>query len=54
MGVRLHPGLQAKLTRLATQPGRDGESLVVEAVERLCARASIFDPGTGSVRTLWC
>jgi len=33
--VRLNPDLQAKLTRLATQQGRDSESLVVEAVERL-------------------
>jgi predicted transcriptional regulator len=35
MEVRLNPELQAKLTRLATQQGRDSESLVVEAVERL-------------------
>jgi predicted transcriptional regulator len=35
MEVRLNPDLQAKLTRLATQQGRDSESLVVEAVERL-------------------
>jgi predicted transcriptional regulator len=35
MEVRLHPDLQAKLTRLAAQQGRDNESLVVEAVERL-------------------
>ena len=33
--MRLNPDLQAKLTRLATQQGRDSESLVVEAVERL-------------------
>jgi len=33
--VRLSPDLQAKLTRLATQQGRDSESLVVEAVERM-------------------
>jgi len=33
--VRLNPDLQAKLTRLATQQGRDSESLVVEAVERM-------------------
>ena len=35
MEVRLNPDLQAKLSRLATQQGRDSESLVVEAVERL-------------------
>jgi predicted transcriptional regulator len=35
MEVRLNPELQAKLTRLATQQGRDSESLVVEAVERM-------------------
>ena len=35
MEVRLKPDLQAKLTRLATQQGRDDESLVVEAVERM-------------------
>jgi predicted transcriptional regulator len=35
MEVRLKPDLQAKLTRLANQQGRDSESLVVEAVERL-------------------
>ncbi len=33
--MRLNPDLQAKLTRLATQQGRDNESLVVEAVERM-------------------
>ena len=33
--MRLKPEVQAKLTRLATQQGRDGESLVVEAVERM-------------------
>jgi len=33
--VHLSPDLQAKLTRLATQQGRDSESLVVEAVERM-------------------
>jgi len=33
--VRLNPELQAKLTRLATQQGRDSEALVVEAVERM-------------------
>jgi predicted transcriptional regulator len=35
MEVRLNPELQAKLARLATQQGRDSESLVVEAVERM-------------------
>jgi predicted transcriptional regulator len=35
MEVRLNPDLQAKLTRLAAQQGRDSEALVVEAVERL-------------------
>jgi len=35
MEVRLKPELQAKLSRLATEQGRDSESLVVEAVERL-------------------
>ncbi len=33
--MRLNRDLQAKLTRLATQQGRDSESLVVEAVERM-------------------
>jgi predicted transcriptional regulator len=35
MEVRLKPDLEAKLTRLATQQGRDSEALVVEAVERM-------------------
>ena len=35
MEVRLKPELQEKLTRLAAQQGRDSESLVAEAVERL-------------------
>jgi predicted transcriptional regulator len=35
MEVRLNPDLQAKLARLATQQGRDSESLVLEAVERM-------------------
>ena len=35
MEVRLKPELQAKLSRLATEKGRDSESLVVEAVERM-------------------
>ena len=33
--MRLKPDLQEKLARLANQQGRDSESLVVEAVERL-------------------
>ena len=35
MEVRLKPELQEKLTRLAEEKGRDSESLVVEAVERM-------------------
>ncbi|HEV2647378.1 MAG TPA: hypothetical protein VGU46_13530 [Acidobacteriaceae bacterium] len=35
MEVHLSPDIQSKLTRLATQQGREGEALVVEAVERL-------------------
>jgi predicted transcriptional regulator len=35
MEVRFKPDLQAKLTRLATEQGRDSEALVVEAVERM-------------------
>jgi predicted transcriptional regulator len=35
MEVRLNPNLQEKLTRLASEQGRDSEALVVEAVERL-------------------
>jgi len=35
MEVPLHPDLQAKLSRLASQQGRASESLVVEAVERM-------------------
>ena len=35
MEVRLKPDLQEKLTRLAAQQGRDSESLVAEAVERM-------------------
>lgn len=33
--MHLKPDLQEKLARLANQQGRDSESLVVEAVERL-------------------
>jgi predicted transcriptional regulator len=35
MEVHLSPDLQAKLDRVAAQQGRDTESLVQEAVERL-------------------
>jgi len=35
MEVRLNPDLQAKLSQLASQQGRDSEALVVEAVERM-------------------
>jgi predicted transcriptional regulator len=35
MEVRLGPDLQAKLAQLAAQQGRDSESLVVDAVERM-------------------
>jgi len=35
MEVRFDPDLQAKLTRLATEQGRDSEALVVEAVKRM-------------------
>ena len=35
MEVRLKPDLEARLTQLASEQGRDRESLVVEAVERL-------------------
>lgn len=35
MEVRLNPELQAKLAQLASQQGRDSESLVVDAVERM-------------------
>jgi len=35
MEVRLKPDLEAKLSRLANEQGRDRESLVVEAVERM-------------------
>jgi len=35
MEVRLKPDLEAKLSRLASKQGRDRESLVVEAVERM-------------------
>jgi predicted transcriptional regulator len=35
MEVRLSPELQAKLDRMAAEQGRDAESLVHEALERL-------------------
>jgi predicted transcriptional regulator len=35
MEVHFNPDLQAKLSRLSTQQGRDAETLVQEAVERL-------------------
>ncbi len=35
MEVHFNPDLQAKLSRLATQQGRDPQTLVQEAVERL-------------------
>jgi predicted transcriptional regulator len=35
MEVRLKPDLEEKLSRLASEQGRDRESLVVEAVERM-------------------
>ncbi len=35
MDIRLSPGLQAKLDRLALERGRDTESLVIDAVERM-------------------
>ena len=35
MEVRLKPDLEEKLSRLANEKGRDRESLVVEAVERM-------------------
>jgi predicted transcriptional regulator len=35
MELKLSPELQAKLERVASQQGRDSESLVHEAVERL-------------------
>jgi predicted transcriptional regulator len=35
MEVHLNPDLQARLSRMATQQGRDAETLVLEAVERL-------------------
>jgi predicted transcriptional regulator len=35
MEVHFNPDLQAKLLRMATQQGRDAETLVLEAVERL-------------------
>jgi predicted transcriptional regulator len=34
MDIHLNPDLQAKLARLASQRGRDPESLATEAIER--------------------
>jgi predicted transcriptional regulator len=44
MEVRLKPELQEKLTRLAEEKGRDSESLVVEAVERMVGYDEWFLP----------
>jgi predicted transcriptional regulator len=44
MEVHLNPELQAKLSCLAMEPGRDSESLVVEAVERLVNYQEWFLP----------
>jgi predicted transcriptional regulator len=35
MEVHFNPDLQARLSRMATQQGRNAETLVLEAVERL-------------------
>jgi len=35
MEIRLTPDLQAKLTRLAAEQGRESQELVIEAVERM-------------------
>ena len=35
MDVPLNPDLQAKLSRLAAEQGRDSAALVIEAIERL-------------------
>ena len=35
MDVPLNPDLQAKLTRLAAEQGRDSAALVIEAIERM-------------------
>jgi predicted transcriptional regulator len=35
MEVHFNPDLKAKLSRMAAQQGRDAETLVLEAVERL-------------------
>lgn len=42
MEVSLKPELQAKLNRMATQQGRDAESLVQEAVERFVGYNECF------------
>ena len=43
MQVRFNPELQAKLVGLAAEQGRDSETLVVEAVERLVNRLVDYD-----------
>ena len=43
MEVRFNPELQAKLSGLAAEQGRDSETLVVEAVERLVDRLVDYD-----------
>lgn len=35
MEVHLSPDIQTKLTRLATEQGRESEALVLEAIERM-------------------
>jgi predicted transcriptional regulator len=42
MEVHLKPELQEKLARLATEQGRNSESLVAEAVERLVNYDEVF------------
>jgi predicted transcriptional regulator len=42
MEVRFDPALQEKLTRVASEQGRDSESLVVEAVERMLSHDEWF------------
>jgi predicted transcriptional regulator len=47
MEVRFNPELQAKLSSLAAERGRDSEALVVEAVERLVNYDAWFSPRGG-------
>jgi len=35
MGLKISPALQAKIERIAAQRGRDSESLIEEALQRL-------------------